>query len=52
VGREVWDSRIMVPFSAMLDQDGMAACDLPEKNPLKYFASAGKLNPSYREDRQ
>ena len=29
------------PFSATLAQDGLAECDQPEKNPLKYSAVAG-----------
>ena len=29
------------PFSATLAQDGLAECDQPRKNPLKYSAVAG-----------
>jgi len=29
------------PFSATLAQDGLAECDQPGKNPLKYSAVAG-----------
>ena len=32
---------VIEPFSATLAQDGLAECDQPRKNPLKYSAVAG-----------
>jgi len=32
---------VIEPFSATLAQDGLAECDQPGKNPLKYSAMAG-----------
>jgi len=32
---------VIEPFSASLAQDGLAECDQPGKNPLKYSAVAG-----------
>jgi len=34
----------------MLAQDGLAECDQPGKNPLKYYD--WELNPGHREERQ
>jgi len=39
-------------FSVMLAQDGLAECDQPGKNPLKYSATVWELNPDHGEDRQ
>ena len=32
---------VLVPFSATLAKDGLAECDQPGKNPLRYYAMAG-----------